>query len=277
MIWLNDTFVNESEASVSYLDRGYCFGDGVYEVIRVYNGRLYEKQAHYERLAKSMQAIKLALPYTIEQLDHIINELLRHEHMDGQDGTVYMQITRGAAPRTHAFPADAKPVLLAYCGKLGRPHQTTRDGIAAITIADIRWLRCDIKSLNLLGSVLAKQEAAERGVGDAIFHRDGIVTEASSSNVILVKNGVLLTHPANHLILSGITRNVVLRLARELGIETRESAFTVESMRQADELFLTSTVIEVTPVVSVDGQLIGTGQPGPVTRQLQHSFSSTLF
>ncbi|PYI56526.1 D-amino-acid transaminase [Paenibacillus flagellatus] len=275
MILIDDRIVPEAEASVSYLDRGYVFGDGIYEVIRVYNGRLYEKEAHYDRLVRSAGEIGLSLPYPIETLDRLLQDLLGREAVG--DGTVYLQVTRGVAPRTHAFPpAGTKPVLVAYCNELARPLDTIRDGLTAITRPDIRWLRCDIKSLNLLGSVLAKQEAVEQGAGDVILHREGTVTECSASNVMIVKDGVVFTHPADHFILHGITRAVVLRLAAERGIEVREIPYTLDELRQADEAFLTSTTMEVTPIVRIDGSAVGSGRPGPVTRLLQEAFEATI-
>lgn len=276
MIWLDNRFVPESEATVSYLDRGYYFGDGIYEVLRVYRGQLYEKKAHYERLVRSAEAIRLPLPYTPEQIDDIVAKLLDRENKDDKDGTVYMQITRGAAKRAHGFPAETKPVMLAYFNELARPVQTMQTGIAVITSPDIRWLRCDIKTLNLLGSVIAKQEAIEQGANDVILHRVGTATELSSSNLMIVQDGAVLTHPANHLILHGITRAVVLRLAQEQGISAQERAFTLDELRQADEVFLTSTTMEVTPIVRIDGLPVGGGTLGPVTRRLQQAFEATI-
>lgn len=275
MIWLDDRFVAEAEANVSYSDRGYNFGDGIYEVFRVYEGRLYEGAAHYERLARSAREIKLALPYPIERIGRIVDELIERERL--REGSVYLQITRGVAPRAHSFPpADTKPVLLVYGSAGKRPEPAMERGVSVIVRPDIRWLRCDIKTLNLLGSVLAKQEAAEQGADDVILHRDGVVTECSASNLMIVKDGVVLTHPADHLILHGITRAVVLRLARELGIPAVERAFSLELLRQADEVFLTSTLMEVTPIVRLEDKPVGGGEPGPVTRRLQQAFAGTL-
>ncbi|RKN64453.1 D-amino-acid transaminase [Paenibacillus ginsengarvi] len=275
MIWMDDRFMPESEASVSYLDRGYCFGDGIYEMIRVYGGRLYEPSAHYERLERSAAEIKLSLPYPIEEINRIVLELLKRERLE--EGTVYMQITRGVAPRAHGFPAPGtKPVLMAYCGAVKRPVEAMAAGISAITRPDVRWLRCDIKSLNLLGSVLAKQEAVEAGADDVILHRDGIITECSASNLMIVKDGVLLTHPANHLILNGITRAVVLELARKLNIPAIERPFTLQELTAADEAFLTSTIMEVMPIVRIDGSPVGDGLPGSITRKLQRAFEDTI-
>lgn len=275
MILINDRFIPESEASVSYMDRGYYFGDGIYEVFRVYNRRLYEKSAHYERLKRTASEVKLRLPDPIEVIDARLTELL--ERSGVRDGILYVQITRGVAPRSHTFPpSDTKPVLMAYCNELERPISKMQGGISAITLTDIRWLRCDLKTLNLLGSVLAKQEAAEAGADDVILHRDGIVTECSASNLMIIKDGEVWTHPANHLILHGITRAVVLRLAAESGITAHETAFSLETLRHADEVFLTGTTMELFPIVTIDGVSVGGGKPGPVTRKLQQLFEATI-
>ncbi|GAA3400196.1 D-amino-acid transaminase [Paenibacillus hodogayensis] len=274
MIWIDDRLVPESEASVSYLDRGYYFGDGIYEVFRVYGGQLYEAEAHYDRLERSAGAIGLRLPYTRKELGGILRSLLDSEQV--QDGSVYMQITRGVAPRAHDFPAGVRPVLLAYCTASARPLAMMRTGVSVITRPDIRWLRCDLKTLNLLGSVLAKQEAKEQGADDVIWHRDGTVTECSASNLMIVKDGAVLTHPANHLILHGVTRAVVLRLTREQGIAAEERAFSLETLAQAEEAFLTGTTMEIVPIVRIDGMPVGGGVPGPVTRRLQQAFEATL-
>lgn len=275
VIWIDDRFVPETEASVSYSDRGYYFGDGVYEVFRVYGGRLYEAEAHYERLERSAREIGLQLPYAREETDRILYSLLERERV--REGTVYLQVTRGVAPRSHGFPdKSTRPVMLAYGNKAKRPLQSTKQGISVITRPDIRWLRCDLKTLNLLGSVLAKQEAIDQGADDVILHRDGIVTECSAANLMIVKDGAVLTHPADHLILHGITRAVVLKLAGELAIPAQERPFTLEALARADEAFLTSTTMEIAPIVRIDGAPVGRGEPGPVTRRLQQAFEATL-
>lgn len=274
MYLFQNRLVPKSEVAVSPDDRGYYFGDGIYEVFRVYAGALYEPEAHLERLERTAREVRLALPCTSAELASRLEELIAADGL--KEGTVYMQITRGIAPRSHAFPANGEPVLMAYCTGMERPIGMMRDGIAAVTMDDIRWLRCDLKTLNLLPNTMAKQYALDRGVSDVILHRSGTVTECSASNVMMVKDGVIRTHPANHLILHGVTRKVVLRLAREADIPVRETAFTLDELRDADEVFITGTTVEVTPVVSVDGQPVATGRPGPVTRALQQAFERTI-
>jgi len=272
--WYGNEFVPEEEVRISPNDRGYYFGDGIYEVFRVYGGRLFEAEAHYERLRLSAEGLKLALPWGVDGLRRAVEELIERNALS--EGTVYLQITRGAAPRNHLFPAGADPVALAYTREVARPVQAMETGISVISLADIRWLHCNYKTLNLLANVLAKQEASERGAADAILHRDGIVTESSASNVAIVKDGVLLTHPADNLILHGVTRAVALHLARAAEISVQERSFTLDELYDADEAFVTGTTVEITPIVSVDGRAVGGGAPGPVTRRLQRDFASAI-
>lgn len=273
LILYRDRIIRKEDAAISPDDRGYYFGDGIYEVVRIYNGQLFEKELHMARLERSAKDIRLALPYPLARIEQLLEQLLQEDHV--KEGTLYMQITRGVAPRAHAFPdpEQVQPVLTASVKPYARPIEMMESGIRAITVSDIRWLRCCIKSLNLLPNVLARQEAKERGASEAIFHRDGTVTECSSSNLMIVKQGVIRTHPANHLILHGVTRAVVLRLAEQLGCKVSEEAFTLGELYEADEAFITGTTVEVTPVTQVDGKPIGTGAPGTVTRMLQHAFA----
>ncbi|PDO10085.1 MAG: D-amino-acid transaminase [Candidatus Reconcilbacillus cellulovorans] len=266
--------VRREDVRISPLDRGYYFGDGVYEVIRVYAGRLFEADAHFRRLARSAEGIGLKPPIATNELRGLIDRLLA---LDGvTDGTVYLQMTRGVAPRTHAFPSAAEPVVVGWADPYERPVAAMEQGVRVVTVADIRWLRCDLKTLNLLPNVLARQQAVERGAAEAVLHRDGVVTEASAANVMIVKNGIIRTHPADHRILRGVTRDVVLRLACELGIAVEETPFTVDELYAADEAFLTGTTVEIMPIVEADGRPIGDGRPGPVVRRLQRAFAELL-
>ncbi|MCR8631176.1 D-amino-acid transaminase [Paenibacillus radicis (ex Xue et al. 2023)] len=268
-------FLPKEQVSISPDDRGYYFGDGVYEVFRVYNGNLFEPEGHYRRLEKSAREVRIPLPYSLERLHQYLTELIQANHL--QEGTVYMQITRGAAPRAHPFPpTHTEPVLMAFCNEIARPKSTMEQGITAITADDIRWLRCDLKTLNLLANVMAKQHALDQGAGEVILHRNGTITECSASNFMIIKEGELFTHPANNLILHGITREVVLRLARNLDIVYHERTFTIEDLLSAEEAFISGTTVEVTPIISVDGRRIGTGRPGPVTRKLQQAFEQLI-
>ncbi|WP_079908694.1 D-amino-acid transaminase [Paenibacillus sp. 32352] len=274
MYLYQNEFVSKEQVRISPDDRGYYFGDGVYEVFRVYSGILFEAEGHYERLEKSARDVRISLPYSTRHLDELLNQLIRLNEL--AEGTVYMQITRGAAPRSHPFPAQAEPVLMAYTTEMARPLETMEKGITAITMEDIRWLRCDLKTLNLLPNVMAKQHALDQGAHEVILHRSGTVTECSASNMMIVKNGELRTHPANHLILHGITRAFVLQLARQLNLPVREEAFTLDDLRTADEAFITGTTTEITPIIRIDKQTVGQGVPGPVTVKLQRAFEERL-
>ncbi len=265
-------FTEREGLTISVDDRGYYFGDGIYEVIKVYGGELYTADEHINRLFQSAAKVKITIPYTAVQLVEIARELVSRTNISV--GHIYMQITRGSSPRTHQFPEPAvAPVVMAYAVSNPRPVAAIENGVAVKSVEDIRWLRCDIKSLNLLGNVLAKQEAHEAKCVEALLHRDGIVMEGSSSNMFGVKDGTLYTHPATNLILNGITRQVVLGLCTELGVPVEEKSFTLEEAFDMDEFFLTSTTSEVTPVTSIDGHPVGLGIPGALTIKLQQAFA----
>jgi len=273
-VLFQDRIVSKQEVNISPDDRGYVFGDGIYEVFRIYNGKLYETEAHMQRLLRSAQGVMIELPYAPDALLQRLQELLQRSNI--QDGILYMQITRGVAPRAHLIPDGLKPVLYAYCSPLERPLESMQRGISAATVEDIRWHRCDLKTLNLLPNTLARHAAKQRGASEVIMHRDGRVTECSSSNFMIVRDGVLRTHPANQWILHGITRQVVLRLARELSIPVEEEPFTLSDLAQADEAFITGTTTEITPVVEIDGRKVGSGTPGEITLRLQQAFEQTI-
>jgi D-alanine transaminase len=274
MYFYKNEFLSKKDIRLSPDDRGYYFGDGIYEVFRVYHGKIYEQEAHMQRLQRTASEIRIELPFTIEKLGQILTQLVTQNELI--EGTIYMQITRGEAPRAHPFPTQAEPILLAYCNEVRRPITTIHNGINAITLEDIRWLRCDLKTLNLLPNVMAKQTALDHGVQEVVMHRNGTVTECSASNIMMVKDGVLYTHPANNLILHGITRAVVLRLAHSIEMTIKEESFTTDQLSQADEAFITGTTVEITPLLQIDGKSIGTGAPGQLTRRLQSEFERTF-
>ncbi|MFK4997386.1 D-amino-acid transaminase [Bacillus sp. N9] len=274
-VLVNDQLLNREESRVDIEDRGYQFGDGVYEVIRVYEGKLFTSDEHLERLYSSAEKIKMTVPYSKETLKSLLEQLVKENKI--KDGSVYMQVTRGASPRNHVFPGEeVQPVLTANTKVVARPEAALADGVEAIIADDIRWLRCDIKSLNLLPNLLAKQEAIEQGCFESILHRDGTVTEGSSSNAYIVKEGVIQTHPATNLILNGITRQVIATLCKDHQIPFVEKAFTVDELLEADEVFVSSTTSEVMPIIRVARKMIGTGKPGPVTRKLQSLFFAEI-
>ena len=273
-LW-NDRIVADQEVVVDKEDRGYQFGDGVYEVVKVYNGQLFTMEEHVERFYASAEKIKITIPYTKDKLYTLLHQLVEANEID--TGHIYFQITRGACPRNHIFPGnDVQPVLTGNAKENPRPVANLENGVKATFAEDIRWLRCDIKSLNLLGAVLAKQEAHEKGCYEAILHRGETVTEGSSSNIYGVKDGILYTHPADNLILNGITRQVILKCAEEIGMPVKEEAFTKEQLLAMDEVIVSSTTSEVTPIIDIDGQVIGGGKPGGWTRKLQAQFDTKI-
>lgn len=272
-LW-NGRLVQEDEIQVSYLDRGYYFGDGIYEVFRIYDGKLFEKQAHLNRLLQSLREVRITLPWSEAELSDMVDSLA--ETFGKKDGILYLQITRGAAKRSHLLPESAEPVMLGYCEEAQRPVEQLKKGIATITLDDERWHKCHIKSLNLLANTLARQEAADAGAEEAILVRDGRVTECTSSNVMIVKKGVIITHPNGPLILDGITKQVVERLAKQSGIPYRTTGFTLEELMDADEVFVTSTTKEVMPVTIINGIKVGSGIPGVITQLLQHGFEQKI-
>lgn len=270
-VLINGEIVNREHAMIDIEDRGYQFGDGIYEVIRVYNGKLYDLAGHLTRLERSAAEIRMSLPFTTQDFAQQLTQLVTDNKVD--DGIIYTQVTRGVAPRYHGFPAsDVRTAYVAYTKPMPRPETLLKEGIKTVLIEDIRWLRCDIKSLNLLGNVLAKQQANDVEAFEALQHRGDTVTEGSSSNVFIVQDGILYTHPANHLILNGLTRKTVIKLCTELQLPVREKAFTVQQLLEADEVFITSTTSEVMPVIQVNEQKIGAGIPGPLTVKLQQAF-----
>lgn len=211
--FLNGEFVSPSEAKVSYNDRGYVFGDGIYEYIRVYNGKLFTVTEHYERFLRSANEIGLDLNYSVEELIELSRKLVDMNQIE--TGAIYIQATRGVAERNHSFPTpEVEPAIVAYTKSYDRPYDHLENGVNGVTVEDIRWLRCDIKSLNLLGNVLAKEYAVKYNAVEAIQHRGETVTEGSSSNAYAIKDGVIYTHPINNYILNGITRIVIKNCRR---------------------------------------------------------------
>lgn len=276
MYLMNDGFVKEDEVTISIEDRGYYFGDGVYEVIRVYGGLMFTAEEHIERLYESAKKIRMELPYgpdeMLEKLNHLINE-------NGvKEGHVYIQATRGTAPRVHQFPGEGiVPVITAYTKEYPViVDETVVEPAKLKSVDDVRWLRCDIKSLNLLANVMAKQEAYETGCYEAILHRNGTVTEGSSSNMFGVKDGVIYTHPVSNFILNGITRRVIMQCCEELEQPVREEPMTLEEVYSMDEFFMSSTTNGILPVNEIDGKIIGNGRPGPVTERLMAAFEAKL-
>ncbi len=273
--FINGAFVPLAEAKVSIEDRGFQFGDGVYEVIRTYKGRPFSLDAHLARLDRSAAALELTQPYSrAEWTRHVLEGVKRAAYPEAK---VYIQITRGVAPRDHAYSDDATPTVVMTIREfhpLDRSVQAT--GVEAMTTEDIRWGRCDIKSVNLLANVLARQQVKQAQVFEAILVNEGLVTEGAVSNVMVVQGGMVVTAPEGPRILSGVTRAVVLDLALKGGLPIQERFVSRAALYQADEVFLTGTTVEVLAVIRIDGKIIGDGRPGPITQRLAASFTSLV-
>ena len=270
LVYINGRYVAAGEATISALDRGFIFGDGVYEVWRVVRGQLFEAARHQARLERGLRELRIARPAdgSLEHLTAIGERLLKENDLTDGDATLYVEITRGTAPRTHYFPPAATTPTLLVMASAFAPSDARFTGARVITQPDVRWLRCDLKTIQLLPNVMARQAATEAGASEAIFVRDGKITEGTHTTVFAVIDGMLRTHPANHLVLPGVTRDVVIELAPDAGIVVREEAIDIDDVSRATELFLTGTTTDVTPIVAVDGRPIGNGSPGPVARAL---------
>jgi len=270
LVYLNGRYIDAGEATVSSLDRGFIFGDGVYEVWRVVRGQLFEAARHQARLERGLRELRIARPAdgSLERLTAIGQRLLKENDLEDGDATLYVEITRGTAARMHQFPpAGTVPTLLVMASAFA-PSDTRFTGTRIITQPDVRWLRCDLKTVQLLPNVMARQAATEAGASEAVFVRDGLITEGTHTTVFAVIDGILRTHPANHLVLPGVTRDVVIELATDVAVKVRQDAIAVDDLSRARELFLTGTTTDVTPVISVDGRPIGNGSPGPIARAL---------
>jgi D-alanine transaminase len=272
---VNGRFLPIARATVSIEDRGFQFGDGVYEVVRSYGGTVFRLDQHLDRLVQSARAIRLPMRYSLAQWRRLI---LRAYRMSGfPDAKVYLQLTRGPAPRDHGFPKAVRPTVVITVRQLAPLNPALRrDGVSAITVPDLRWGRCDVKSLNLLANVLAREEARAADVFEAILVRDGHVTEGAISNVFAVIRGTVTTSPTDPSILPGITRAATLDLVRAEGIPLTERSFSVEELQAAEEVFLTGTTMEIVPVVSINGAAIGKGAPGPLTQRLAQRFGDMV-
>ena len=256
---------------VSPLDRGFIFGDGVYEVIPVYDGVPLRAREHFERLQRSMDEIGLANPHTVDEWIALMGELLAHHP---GDQSVYIQVTRGAPPkRDHVIPKGLEPTVFMMCYPLASPSRDAiENGVACVTSRDFRWEKCHIKSTSLLGNVLARQISADAGATETILIRDGMLTEASASNVFVVKNGVVAAPPRDNLILLGITYDLLVRLSEEGAIALEIRPVTEAELRAADEVWLSSSTKEVLAVTTLDGKPVGTGKPGPMFRRMHALF-----
>ena len=269
-IYLNGKIVGQENAKISVFDRGFIFGDGIYEVMVQIGGRFFYEEAHLNRLQNGLEQIKI--DYKVNKIRHAIDELLDATQLTGVDCLLYIQITRGVAPRQHSFPKDIKPTVMMYAVPKILPDISTIHA-RVISREDFRWSRCDIKMTSLLGNVMLNEEAMQNHCFETILYRNGVVTEASHCNVFFVKNEVVITHPANEFILDGITRQVVVELCKTLNITIEENPVPAILVPQMDEAFLTGTSTQITAIQKIDNHEFYIDEHvGPVTRKLQEGF-----
>ncbi|MDP2889398.1 MAG: D-amino-acid transaminase [Bacteroidota bacterium] len=271
IIYLNGNLIPKTEATISPEDRGFNFADGIYEVIKYYGGKPYRYADHLERLKRSLNEVQIEYRDT-DQLEFVFQELLEKNGLANQEAGIYLQITRGSHSRIHRFPNDIKPTVYATVFPFASKPDQLKNGVKIITTEDIRWLRCDIKSISLLANVLAAQKAHEQDADEAIFIRNGVVTEGSHSSFLAVKNGIVYTHPDSNQILPGITKKVVFEICKDHNIQVIEEGIPASDLANMDEMMIVGTGSEVTPVVQFDDILVGNGKPGPVTLFIQEKF-----
>ncbi|HIE64711.1 MAG: D-amino-acid transaminase [Nitrospira sp.] len=276
----NIAFVNGkwsplSAATISIEDRGFQFGDGVYEVIRTYHKQPFRVEAHLARLKISADAIGIAIPYSFSEMEKIIRSGCQKTQFS--ETQVYIQITRGMAPRNHRFPKRVRPTVVMTFRKCKTPsHKMRRDGVSIVTVTDTRWARCYVKSLNLLPNVLARERALKSDAMEAIFVREGKVMEGAGSNLFAVFGRSVITPPDGLHILSGITKSMVIQLVKKQGLRMQEKTLTLRRLATADEIFLSGTTIEVLPVTRLDGKIVESGQPGRITKILYEAFQEEI-
>ncbi|MCF6282208.1 MAG: D-amino acid aminotransferase [Candidatus Polarisedimenticolaceae bacterium] len=268
LVYLNGDYMPLHEARIPVMDRGFLFGDAVYEVIPAYHGRLFRLHEHLQRLDNSLQAIGLQNPLSYDAWQEILQRLVAQQ--PEIDQSVYLQVTRGIyAKRDHSFPEQVEATVLAMCSPFGQPGSSINDlGIAAITLDDIRWDYCNIKTTALLANVLLRQQAVESGAVEAILIRHGNATEGAASNLFIVQDGKIITPPKSHSILPGITRDVVLELAEQSGLTYSEADISQQQLESANEIWLTSSTREIMPVTQLNDHPIGDGKPGPIWQKM---------
>jgi len=262
VVYLNGDYLEEKDACVSVLDRGFIFGDGVYEVIPVYGGHLFRLEQHLQRLSNSLAGIRLKNPLTNKEWREIIEAVVKR-NSDSTDQSIYLQVTRGAAKRDHAFPEKISQTVFVMSSPMQAvSSDKLTNGVSAITHEDIRWHYCHIKSIALLPNTLMRQAARDAGADEAILNRDNKITEGAASNVFIVKNGTIVTPPKDDCLLPGITRDLILEIARNAGLSFSETDVTQEQLHTADEIWLSSSTKEILPVTQLDGNPVGDGKPG---------------
>jgi D-alanine transaminase len=273
IVYLNGTFVPLADARISVLDRGFIYGDGVYEVIPVYRRKPFRMPHHLARLARSLAGIRLDNPHPDAEWQRLVEAIVDRQPFDDQ--AVYLQITRGVAKRDHAFPSGVAPTVFMMSNPLPTPsREQVEHGVAVVTADDNRWLRCDLKTTSLLGNVLMRQLAADANAAETVMFRDGLLTEASASNVLVVRDGTVIAPPKDNLILPGITYDAALEVTRTAGVPLDVRPVTREQALGADEMWLSSSTKEVLAVTTVDGRPFAGGRPGPVFRKVHAAFQA---
>ncbi|GAB2676573.1 aminotransferase class IV [Aliiglaciecola aliphaticivorans] len=269
--YLNGQYMPLREVNISPLDRGFLFGDGIYEVVPVYNGKALGGVQHWQRLLEGLNSVDIPLDLTVQELSNIAQPLLT----DNEPAQMlYVQITRGVeAVRKHRFPVDAKPTVFMFSTPFTPPIDMSYPGCDAYFQQDLRWQRCSIKSISLMGNVMSYMQLAHDGVAnsEALLVRDEYVVEAPSSNLFIVKNGVIFTPPVDN-ILAGVTRKIIIDLAESQGIPVKQLAPTVEQVKQADEVWVSNSFEELKPIISIEGEKVGAGKPGPIWQRLLSSY-----
>jgi D-alanine transaminase len=273
--YLNGRFLPEEDIRISASDRGFLFADALYEVVRTYEGRLFETAAHWARLSYGARALRFNRT-DFRDLTEVAEALLRENGLTRGDATVYVQVTRGQAPRSHPFPPPETPLTVYASARSFTPKRFASDGVSVILVSDQRWARCDIKTVGLTANVLAQQQAVDHGAYEALFVRDGAVLEGTHSNLFTVFDGTVVTPPRTNYILGGITRQVILDLCKELSIPAVESPVFESRLMEADEIMVVGTTTEITPVLRVNGQKLRSGVPGEITRRLWKAFQDKV-
>lgn len=272
LVYLNGNYVEQAEACIPVTDRGLLFGDSIYEVIPVYGGKPFGAEQHLQRLQRSLDAVRIPNPLDQSEWLAILERLSQQQ--PGRDQSIYLQVTRGEYPqRAHRLPEQIKPNVIAFATAIKPVDPSIAEyGLRVITIADMRWQRCDIKSTNLLANVLALAEANEQGADDAILIRDGIAKEGTASNLFIVLEGLLITPPNSETLLLGVTRNLVLELAAKHNLPYAQASISLNELNQADEIWLTSSTREIVPITQLNDKPVGSGKPGPIWQQMNQLY-----
>ena len=274
-VFLNGEFIDKDSAKISIFDRGFIFGDGIYEVVPVINSIIVEKDGFWDRFQRSLNEISLNLPYRNDEFESILNNLIEINSL--KEGGLYIQITRGVAPRDFSFVKGVKPTIMAFAfSDSVLEHPAAKSGITIISTPDIRWKRRDIKSISLLGQCYAKNQATIAGADECFMVEDGYVTEAGNSSAFIIKDGTLITKPLSNEILPGIRRNRLLNLAKQIGLQIQERKFSMDEVYNADECFISAATIILLPVIKADGKAINGGKIGPFTTKLRELYKEIL-